>query len=268
MTDEIFWELVGTLDGVIDEDSADLLGERLSSVAAEEVKVFCGHLAAKVRALAGLPLEGRPVPDVGDEGRPPIPLAGDAYENLLYAVIAAGRERYEAVLADPAAAEDEEWDAGEAELLVDVVANVLWDVAGLDWYEEFDPLLSGLPADGRWYDTRRGSAWKSAPRQYENAAHALDRALNDSEEWRAWWSQTGLRKVEVGVTVNGDRDVQNVERGTAIARAEFRMGRSYFGERDAAGLRALAVEEAARITGAIARALDMTPPPPLPSSSR
>ncbi|MEU6410781.1 DUF4240 domain-containing protein [Microbispora sp. NPDC046933] len=268
MTDETFWDLIDTLDGVIDEDGADLLGERLSSLSAEEVEAFCAHLAGKVGALAELPLEGRPIPDVSDEGRPPIPLVGDAYENLLYAVVAAGRERYEAVLADPAAAEGGEWDAGEAELLVDVAATVLWDVAGQDWCEEFDPLLSGLPADGRWYDTRRGSAWKSAPRQYGNAAHALDRALNDSEEWRAWWSQTGLRKIKVGVVVNSDGNLGNVERGRSIARAEFRMSRSYFGERDSAGLRALAVEEATRIMGAIAEALDMTPPPPLPAPSR
>ncbi|GIH60915.1 DUF4240 domain-containing protein [Microbispora siamensis] len=103
MTDETFWDLIGTLDGVIDEDGADLLGERLSSLGAQEVEAFCAHLAGKVRALTGLPLEGRPVPDVSDEGRPPIPLVGDAYENLLYAVVAAGRERYEAVLADPPA---------------------------------------------------------------------------------------------------------------------------------------------------------------------
>ncbi|WP_185949399.1 DUF4240 domain-containing protein [Microbispora sp. KK1-11] len=268
MTDEVFWELVGMLDGVVDEDGADLLGERLSSLGAEEVEAFCAHLAAKARALTALALEVRPVPDVSDDGGPPIPLVGDAYENLLYAMVAAGRERYEAVLADPAAAEDEEWDAGEAELLVDAVATVLWDVAGLDWYEEFDSLLSGLPVDGRWYDTRRGSAWKSAPRQYENAAHALDRALNDSAEWRAWWSQTGLRKSKVGVTVNEGRDLWQVERGRTIARAEFRMGRSYFADRDPAALTKLAVEETAHIMDAIARALDMTPPPPLPPSSR
>ncbi len=268
MTDEDFWELIGTLGGVVDEDGADLLGERLSSLGAQEVESFCAHLAGKVRALTALPLEGRPVADVSDEGRPPSPLVGDAHENLLYAVVAAGRQRYEAVLADAAAAQDEEWDAGEAELLVDAVAAVLWDVAGLDWSESFDPVLSGLPDGGRWYDIYRGSAWKSVPGGYRKAAHALDQALNDSAEWRAWWSQTGLRKIEVGVTVNADRNRDRVERGREIARAGFERDRSYFADRDPAALTKLAAEEAVHIMGAIARALDMTPPPPLPSSSR
>ncbi|OPG12007.1 hypothetical protein B1L11_16720 [Microbispora sp. GKU 823] len=260
--------MIGTLDGVIDEDGADLLGERLSSLGAQEVEAFCAHLAGKVRALTGLPLEGRPVPDVSDEGRPPIPLVGDAYENLLYAVVAAGRGRYEAVLADPPAVEDEEWDAGQAELLVDVVATVLWDVAGLHWARDFDLLLSGLPDGGRWYDTYRGSAWKGAPGAYMRAAHTLDQALNDSAEWRAWWGQAGLRMIEVGVTVNADRNRERVERGKEIAKATFERDRSYFADRDPAGLAKLAAEEAAHIMGAIARALGMTPPPPLPSASR
>lgn len=268
MTDEDFWELIGTLGGVIDEDGADLLGERLSSLGAQEVESFCAHLAGKVRALTGLALEGRPVPDVSDEGRPPIPLVGDAYENLLYAVVAAGRERYEAVLADPPAVEDEEWDAGQAELLVDVVATVLWDVVGLDWARDFDPLLSGLPDGGRWYDTYRGSAWKGAPGAYMKAAHALDQALNDSAEWRAWWRQTGLRRIEVGVTVNANRNRERVGRGKEMAKARFERDRSYFSDRDRAALAKLAAEEAAHIMATIAKALGMTPPPPLPAPPR
>ncbi|GAA4207268.1 hypothetical protein [Microbispora amethystogenes] len=236
MTDETFWGFIGALGGVIDEDGADLLGERLTSLKAEAVEAFCLLLAGKVRALTALPLEGRPVRDVGDEGRPPIPLVGDAYENLLYAVVASGRTRYEAVLADPAAVEGEEWEAGQAELLVDVVATALWDVAGLDWAGNFDPMLSCLPDGGRWCETYRGSAWKSAPGAYMKAAHAMDQALNDSAEWRAWWSQTGLRKVEVSVTVNADRSRERVERGKETVRASFDRDRSYFADRDPAPL--------------------------------
>ncbi|MEU8197394.1 DUF4240 domain-containing protein [Microbispora amethystogenes] len=225
MTDETFWGFIGALGGVIDEDGADLLGERLASLEAEAVEEFCLLLAGKVRALTALPLEGRPVRDVGDEGAVRRSrLSVDAYENLLYAVVASGRTRYEAVLADPAAVEGEEWDAGQAELLVDVVATVLWDVAGLDWAGDFDPLLSCPPDGGRWYETYRGSAWKSAPGAYMKAAHAMDQALNDSAEWRAWWSQTGLRKVEVSVTVNADRSRERVGRGKETVRARFDQG--------------------------------------------
>ncbi|WP_442939374.1 hypothetical protein [Nonomuraea sp. SYSU D8015] len=88
--------MIDALGGVINDDGIGLLAERLSSLAPEDVESFCAHLAAKVGALADLPLEGLAVPDVTDVGRDALPLAGDAHENFLYAIVAAGRARYEA----------------------------------------------------------------------------------------------------------------------------------------------------------------------------
>ncbi|WP_157099624.1 DUF4240 domain-containing protein [Microbispora sp. ATCC PTA-5024] len=165
MTHDAFWELIGLLDGVIDEDGADLLQARLASLSTEVVEGFATNLADKVRALARLPIEGVPVPDASDMGGQALSALGDSLENLLYAIVAAGRANYSAAIEEPSSIEDGDWDGGEAELLVDAVATVLWSRACLDWYEDFDPFLADLPADPRWYETARGSAWKSAPRR-------------------------------------------------------------------------------------------------------
>ncbi|GAA1272545.1 hypothetical protein GCM10009677_27080 [Sphaerisporangium rubeum] len=263
MTDDAFWELVDVLGGVVDEESADDLRERFSSLTGEQIEGFAAQLSGKVRVLAALPLEGAPVPD-GTAPGGALPLLGDALENLLYAVVAAGRDAYSAVVADPASAEDDEWDAGEAELLPDVVAEALWNQAGLDWYDDFDPFLAGLPADTRWYATSRGSAWKGVPRHYEKAAHALDLALNDSEAWRAWWRQTSLDRVKAAIVVNTTANRVQIERGRKIVRAEFQMDRDYFGGRDATAMESLVAEEAQMITKTLAEQLHMSPPPPLP----
>ncbi|MFC6084678.1 DUF4240 domain-containing protein [Sphaerisporangium aureirubrum] len=267
MTDDVFWELVDALDGVIDEESVGVLREHLSSLTVEQVEAFARHLSDKVRILAEIPFEGLPVADVSDSGGA-LPLLGDSLENLLYAVVASGRAAYSAAIEEPSGVEEEDWDAGEAELLVDTVATVLWNRAGLDWYDDFDPFLAGLPVDTRWYATSRGSAWKSAPRRYENAAHTLDQALNDSEEWRTWWRQASLERVKAGIVVNSERSRVRIERGRKIVKAEFEMDGDYFGRRDAGALESLATEEAAMIMNAIAERLGMTPPPPLPIVSR
>lgn len=264
MTEETFWELIDTLDGVIDDDSIDLLTERLSSLSPEDVEGFCARLAAEVRRLAELPLEGRPVPDVSDAGHVPLPLGGDARENLLYAIVASGKAEHEAVISDPSVVEEKEWHAGDAELLIDAAATSLWTAAGVDWFDEFDPLLAPFRDDERWYETLRGSAWKSMPGAYSRAAHELDQRLNESEEWIAWWGQTSLRKIKIGITVNCDRNQHKIERGKDIARAKFEMDRSYFADRDPAALRRLVSGEAAHIMSTIARQLRMTPPPALP----
>ncbi|MEO3811085.1 DUF4240 domain-containing protein [Sphaerisporangium sp. B11E5] len=265
MTDDVFWELVDTLGGVIDEDGVEVLRDRLSSLTAEQIEGFAAQLSDKVRVLAATPFEGGPVPDTGEAACPSL---GDSLENSLYAVVASGREGFSAAVEDPSTVEEGEWDAGEAELLVDTVATVLWDRAGLDWHDDFDPFLAGLPAETRWYATSRGSAWRSAPRRYEKAAHALDQALNDSGEWRAWWRQASLDRVKAGIVVNSDRNRVRIERGRRIVRAEFEMDRDYFGERDAAALESLVAEEALMIMHALAERLGMTAPPPLPAGSR
>jgi hypothetical protein len=264
MTEETFWTIIDELDGVIDDDSVDSLSERLSSLSPEDVEGFCAHLAAKVGTLAGLPFAGLAVPDVTDAGHAPLPLAGDAHENLLYAIVAAGRARYESVTSDFSTVEEEEWDAGEAELLIDAAATSLWEAAGVDWFDEVDPLRAHLHHDDAWYETYRGSAWKNIPRHYLTAAYELDQKLNESEEWLTWWRQTSLRKIKVGITVNSDKNRHKIQRGKRIAKADFEMDRSYLADGDTDALKSLAREEATRITSVIAAELSMTPPPALP----
>ncbi|MEV5889823.1 DUF4240 domain-containing protein [Nonomuraea fuscirosea] len=264
MTEETFWDLIDELDGVIDDDSVDALGEQLSALPPEDVESFCAHLAAKIGALAELPLAGSPIPDITDAGHAPLPLSGDAHENLLYAMVAAGRARYESALATPSAVEESEWDAAEAELLIDLAATTLWESAGLDWYDELDPLRTPSPHDEGWWETFRGSAGKSIPAAYLTAARELDQKLNRSAEWLAWWRQTSLRKIKVGITVNADNNHHRIERGRNIARAQFTMDRSHLTDRSPNALRNLASEEITRITTAIATEFQMTPPPALP----
>ncbi|MGP4096206.1 DUF4240 domain-containing protein [Nonomuraea sp. KM90] len=263
MTEETFWAIIDELDGAIDDDSIDSLSERLSSLAPEDVEGFCAHLAAKVGTLSGLPLAGLAVPDVTDTGHAALPLAGDAHENLLYAIVSSGRARYERVTSDPSAVEEEEWDAGEAELLIEAAARSLWEIAGVDWSDEVDPLRAHLRHDQGWYETYRGSAWKNIPGRYLTAAHELDQKLNQSEEWLAWWRQTSLRKIKVGITVNSDKTQHKIERGKNIAKANFQMDRSYLIDRDHNALQGLVIQEATYITGIIATELRMTPPPEL-----
>nr|WP_223167515.1 hypothetical protein [Nonomuraea sp. SYSU D8015] len=96
------------------------------------------------------------------------------------------------------------------------------------------------------------------------AARELDQKLNRSEEWLTWWRQTSLHKIKIDITVNSRGNQHKIERGKNIAKAHFEMDRSYLADRDPAALKNLAVDEAARLTKAIAEALRMTSPPALP----
>lgn len=253
------------LGGVVDDHGASVLAERLLSLGPEDVAAFCTQMADKVRRLAELPIEGLSVPDISDGPNPPPPLVGDARDNLLYAIVAAGKTDYESVVSDFSTVTRRVWNAGEAELLISTVADTLWSRTGRDWFDEMDPLrVSSIPAD-RWYDTYRGSASKSMPRHYLNAAFELDHKLNQSEEWVAWWRKSSLQKVEVSITVNSRRSWNRVERGETVAKAFFEMDPSYFGSRNAVALRALAVEETSCVIETIARELGMPTPPALPS---
>lgn len=266
MTEDQFWELVGLLGGVVGDEPVELLTEALSGLDPQKVEAFCAHLASAIRRLARLPLEGLAVADVSDLGGPALPLVGDALEFFLYAVVAAGHESYERVLAHPDSATEHVWDSGEVELLTEMVSSVLWETAGIDWHIEMDPLREDGHAEerGAWYESRRGSMQQGVPRAYSRTAMGVDRAIIASREWEQWWQSGSLRKLVVSVTVGAQRKRSTVERGRSIVRATFDKDRSYFEGRDESGLTRLAVEEMEVIMATIAEHLAMRNPPAEP----
>ncbi|TIC84065.1 hypothetical protein [Nocardioides sp. GY 10127] len=121
MTPEEFWSHVAGLGGVADDASVEALVERLT---AEEAEAFAERVESLVEEL----LRACDVPSSH---------TGDTAEWLAAAVVAAGRETYEATLAAGAPLDPDRWAWDEAEALL-----VVAPVEGED--EAFD--LAGEPA--------------------------------------------------------------------------------------------------------------------------
>lgn len=119
MTDDEFWDLVAVLDGQVDEDAMERLGDVLRDRGAETARAFQERLARALYELDRQELACLPVRWTSqEEGDEPIPLSDDAFGYLRAAVVARGRAVYHEVLADPRKVLEYRWDDGEGLLYV------------------------------------------------------------------------------------------------------------------------------------------------------
>lgn len=215
MRSEQFWELVGVLGGVADEESAARLGEKLATLPARTVESFGGALEERIGILAESPA-------IPEELR-----YSEYAEWFAAAIVAAGRPTYEKARRahEPFAADD--WAYGQAEDLLVVSENILepveieLDAVEVEWLslrhpedvevaddpvaDEFDPLESD---------------W--GVRVVEDPL--IDAALSDiteSRTWRSWFCTQVTRPGVVRVAIDDDAEPGLSESGRPEAR-EYR----------------------------------------------
>jgi hypothetical protein len=144
-----FWDLIDLLGGRADPDACDRLAQVLATRSKAVVIGFADRLAEALYRIDRADLAAFPHLDVTDEDGLPLPLSDDAFLYARCGVVAAGREAYARVLADPAAFcpyTSREYD-GEALLYV---AEDAWEaLTGRPWehVEPFDD-ESGANAEG------------------------------------------------------------------------------------------------------------------------
>ncbi|MFC9331635.1 DUF4240 domain-containing protein [Kitasatospora sp. NPDC057015] len=96
-----FWTLIDLLGDPVRCDFADPLADALAQLPPTAITGFGERLAEALYRLDRQEFGAAPVIDMSSPGKP-FPQSADCFLYSRCAVVAAGRERYEAVLADPA----------------------------------------------------------------------------------------------------------------------------------------------------------------------
>lgn len=248
VTDEEFWALVGLLDGVADERSI----ARLTAALADRLEEFQRRLDEAIRGLDGSRFLMLPVHDVSDpDGAEPLPLMGDALENFLLAVVAAGPEVYQSVRADPAAATTRPWSFGEADRLARV-------------YEEITGAAPDDPAaesEGWCRPVVFSNTGYWLP--YAAAVYEIAAALHTRADWQTWWETSGRSRLDLIIDL-ADEDKGIVRRGTQVVKADFRLPAIRLLRRPPGVAARIAAEDVARILTLVAEKLALADPPPVP----
>jgi hypothetical protein len=149
MTRDRFWDLIAVLGGSVGEDAITRLVDELATLTSAEIEAFDDELHEVVHALDGRPWYEQPVIDPGVSelqleaflgellaGGGDDALAVDGFLFARAAVVAAGRETYERVLADPTQFAGERDSRAQALLFV---AQRAFERVGNDYYEHVPP---------------------------------------------------------------------------------------------------------------------------------
>jgi hypothetical protein len=121
-----FWNLMGVMGGQVDQDAVARLRGALKLLPTADVVAFQERLARVLYELDREVLARQTVRFADDPpDAAPIPMSGDTFLYLRAAIVAMGRETFEAVLADPSLLERDEWY--ECEHLLYVADEVTGD---------------------------------------------------------------------------------------------------------------------------------------------
>jgi hypothetical protein len=132
VTEDEFWERVAALDGSVEESAFDRLTAELAHGSMEALVGFAGQLDQALRRLDLLALQAQHVWDTEDDLlTDPPPLDWDGFLDARAAVVCAGREMYQRVLADPSAFAGI-WDFS-AEMLLYVPVEAYEAKTGRPW---------------------------------------------------------------------------------------------------------------------------------------
>lgn len=144
-----FWDLIDLLGGRADPDACDRLAEVLATRSKAVVIGFADRLAEVLHRLDRAELAAFPHVDLTDPDGLPLPLSDDAFLYARCGVVAAGREAYARVTADPAAFCPYTARDREGESLLYVAEDAWEQLTGRPWehVEPFD-YESGTNPDG------------------------------------------------------------------------------------------------------------------------
>ena len=239
MDEDEFWDLVSLLEGRADPDGVERLTAALAQRPPEEIEGFEDQLAEALHALDTRAHFTQPVRDAEDGAvGEPLALSDDSFLYARAAVVAAGRDVYRRVAADPAAFAGT-WDLG-AEILLSVAEDAYEQATDLAW--DHEPPVS--------YETGANTAgWSRTPgpalpplrtktaeesnglfgwlaliyiedygvgrqaEEYENALQQLRRGLNLDPAWQRWWAGVDAAELALDVAVHRGPDSVRTRRG-------------------------------------------------------
>lgn len=190
-----FWRLVALGQGRCDADALVPLQLAFDQPSERPARAFARDFA---RALEALNTPAHAAQLVRDESEPLdsplLPMSDDVFLSARCAVIAAGREEWERVVADPAALSGR-WRVADGELFLAVVHDIALD-AGEDALDELAASL--VQPDDSWLGGGGGhDVGVPVPAAYRWAELELGEALAASAAWRAWWSAAGRDRLDL-----------------------------------------------------------------------
>ncbi|MFF3244245.1 hypothetical protein ACFYWY_11030 [Streptomyces sp. NPDC002870] len=202
---------------------------------------------------------------------PPVPLAGDALINLHFAVVAAGRSRFQQVQEKPEQVAEYAWDFSESDSLAEAISMSYEGTAGQPWLgplpgfhmaepEESTAIVTG---DVPWLSLAlHGDT--DIPAAYFDAAVTVVEMVQGAPQWRTWWSRAEQRDldIEIEYTSQAERSCVTTRKGRAWA--SFRKNGSRFRGLNKGGLAYLAATDLEAILTLVSTSLSLPTPPQVP----
>ncbi|MFI5839209.1 DUF4240 domain-containing protein [Catenuloplanes sp. NPDC051500] len=264
MDERAFWTAVALLSAEELDDAVTTLTAELAGRPINEITAFADHLAVVVHAI-DTPAHAAFVP-----GGPEVFLGARC------AAVAAGRETYEQVFADPSLLET--FASPGAEWLLAVPANAYERATGVAWTHEppvsvetgSNPLWSPIRADDSdeeaWLTYGGGLHTVLGTRPaYDATMQMLIAATDADPRWRRWWSRAGLHTLDLApLYSDGDAPGVAVSRGRQRVVVDAILDPRGFARTDRSFLRELARADLLTMLDAVRTALDLGPLPALP----
>lgn len=219
MEDDTFWSLIARLGPDFD---LELFQAALGSRTGTEILAFWGHLVAFVAALNIERYRDQTPVDVGEDLADPLPVGDDSFLDVRAAVVAHGREMYEAVLHDPERF-TAVWPFELGADLVQAVGEAYEASTGEPW-PAMNPdraTPSELPRPKRrWWlavnvrDYKRVGQGVRPGQPYDGHMAYLARLMNEDQRWWEWWDD--LRGEESRLVLELDPKPVQQRRSTLV----------------------------------------------------
>ncbi|GGW86877.1 hypothetical protein [Streptomyces galilaeus] len=272
MTEEEFWSFIDLLGGAANQLTTPALAEALARQGRDCVEEFAHLLTVNQQRLASEPLSGIPVRDVNDpSGGTPLPLFGDALIHLHFAVVAAGRSRFQQIRKNPNQVTDFAWEFSESDDLAEAVSRAYEIATGQPWLGPLPGFCIDEPGDLNAI-TATDFPWLSLapysdhdiPTAYFETVGTVVEMVHADPQWRTWWSRSEQRdlSIEIEYTSQPERNIVTLRRGTAWA--SFRRNGSRFRGLNKGGLAALAAADIQEILILVSTSLSLPTPPQVP----
>ncbi|WP_079085101.1 DUF4240 domain-containing protein [Streptomyces dysideae] len=272
MTEEEFWSLIDLLEGAANQQTTPALAETLARDGKDRIDEFADMLAAKVQQIETDALSGIPARDVNDPpGAPSVPLFGDALINLRFAVVAAGRPRFQQILNNPDQAADRAWDFSESDSLAEAVAMAYEKTTGEPWLGPLPGFCMDEPGeptviaagDTPWL-TLALHGDRDIPAAYFDAVGAVIGMVQGDPQWRTWWSRAEQRDLAIEIECTSQAERSSVTARSGRAWASFRRNDSRFRGLNKGGLAYLAATDLEAILTLVSTSLSLPTPPQVP----
>lgn len=134
MSDEAFWALISTLPKYVDGISSAELTLRLTIKGPDQIIAFADHLAAALYAIDH-PVGADQLIRDPTAGNEPMTMGDDLFLYARCAAVAAGRAKWEQIVADPTRMAGT-WHAFDGEFLLIVAPDAWQQATGTEWTHE------------------------------------------------------------------------------------------------------------------------------------